>query len=363
MAWCYGPRGKDLRFYSSEATAPNDVNRPYLQVTYSQQAKTVYFLKDHLGSIRATVQDTVGAPVRGYDDYDPWGYILAGRSLATSVLPVATRSLFTGKERDDEFGVNWDYFGARYYDAQIGRWMVRDPLADISPSLTPYHYVRNNPLNFLDPDGLREYANGSIHADSLGEGDWFTSDREENTERWKKANAYNLRRGLSGEYATIAQRAAFYQWFSDWSFEASNEIYWPAAAAIVAGLASNVENPLAIATMPVTVREFTSDVNVAIFNDVFKDLKEVFLRTDPLVGQSAMLWDVITVYEEQVDIVAPFYNKLSYNEIGIIGDIAAGSGFPFNLYVRPEYRFRGDISSYQDRAMHGLKLLSLLRKQ
>jgi hypothetical protein len=62
---------KDLRFYSSEAAAPNDVNRPYLQVTYSTTAKTVYFLKDHLGSIRATVQDSTGVPVRGYDDYDP----------------------------------------------------------------------------------------------------------------------------------------------------------------------------------------------------------------------------------------------------------------------------------------------------
>ena len=61
--------GYDLRFYSSETA--NSVDRPYLEVTWSQTAKTVYFLKDHLGSIRATVDET-GAVV-GYDDYDPWG--------------------------------------------------------------------------------------------------------------------------------------------------------------------------------------------------------------------------------------------------------------------------------------------------
>ena len=71
--------GYNLRFYSSETA--NSADRPYLEVTWSQTAKTVYFLKDHLGSIRATVDET-GAVV-GYDDYDPWGKVLAGRSLAT----------------------------------------------------------------------------------------------------------------------------------------------------------------------------------------------------------------------------------------------------------------------------------------
>ena len=160
--------GKDLRFYSSEAVAPNDVNRPKLEIIYSQHAKTVYFLKDHLGSVRATVQDTVGAPVRGYDDYDPWGYILAGRSLASSILPTTTKNRFTGKERDDEFGVNWDYFGTRYYDAQIGRWLVRDPLAEKYPSYSPFVYTNNNPIRYFDPNGAYTVSSqvlfGSVYA-------------------------------------------------------------------------------------------------------------------------------------------------------------------------------------------------------
>ena len=144
--------GKDLRFHSSEYTIFQNL-WPKLEITYSTETKTVYFLKDHLGSIRATVLDSVGAPVIGYDDYDPWGYVLAGRSMASSILPLTTRNKFTGKERDDEHGVNWDYFGARYYDAQIGRWFVVDPLALKHSNVSPYAYVLNNPLILIDPDG------------------------------------------------------------------------------------------------------------------------------------------------------------------------------------------------------------------
>jgi RHS repeat-associated protein len=125
----------------------------------------VYFLKDHLGSIRATVDNT-GAVV-GYDDYDPWGYILAGRSLATpwSSVQGTAKNKFTGKEWDDEFGLNWNYFGARYYDPQIGRFPVVDRFADKYPSLSPYHYGANNPVLFVDANGDSINFSGFIRAD------------------------------------------------------------------------------------------------------------------------------------------------------------------------------------------------------
>ncbi len=124
-----------------------------MQVTYSTSSKTVYFLKDHLGSVRATVDNT-GAVV-GYDDYDPWGYILAGRSLATpwSSVQGTAKNKFTGKEWDDEFGVNWFHFDARPYDPQIGRFLGVDRFADKYPSWTPYHYALNNPILFTDLTG------------------------------------------------------------------------------------------------------------------------------------------------------------------------------------------------------------------
>jgi len=123
--------GYTMRFYSSETT--NSSDRPYLYVVWSNQPMTVYFLKDHLGSIRATVSDSGNAAtVIGYDDYDPWGYPLATRTKAipNAYLQGASRNKFTGKERDEEFGLNLDYFGARYYDGQVGRWISVDPLAN-----------------------------------------------------------------------------------------------------------------------------------------------------------------------------------------------------------------------------------------
>jgi RHS repeat-associated protein len=146
-----GTNGYDLRFRASEYTTTS--LRPYLQVTYSTSSKTVYFLKDHLGSVRATVDNT-GAVV-GYDDYDPWGYILANRSLATpwSSVQGTAKNKFTGKEWDDEFGVNWYDFPARDYDPQIGRWLSRDPLAEKYPGWSPYNYTLDNPVKFDDPTG------------------------------------------------------------------------------------------------------------------------------------------------------------------------------------------------------------------
>jgi len=146
--------GKDLRFHSSEYS--DNSLRPKLEITYSTEAKTVYFLKDHLGSIRAAVLDSIGAPVIGYDDYDPWGYPLALRTKAipNAYLQGASKIKFTGKERDEEHGLNWDYFGARYYDWVIGRWITLDPRESRDGVfISPYVYSFNNPMRFVDPDG------------------------------------------------------------------------------------------------------------------------------------------------------------------------------------------------------------------
>jgi len=143
--------GQAMQFRSAEAAS----NQPKLEIIWSNTPKTVYFLKDHLGSIRATVLDSATAPVIGYDDYDPWGFPLASRTktIPTGYLQGVSNNRFTGKERDEEFGLNLDYFGARYYDWVTGRWISVDPLAGKYPGWSPYNYSLNNPIIFIDQDG------------------------------------------------------------------------------------------------------------------------------------------------------------------------------------------------------------------
>lgn len=110
--------------------------------------KRFYYLKDHLGSIRAVVDGT--SNIVSSDDYDPWGMILNGRS--TNVAYTNANYKFTGKERDVETG--YDYFGARYYDGRIGRWMRVDPLVVESPEISPYLYANDNPVTIVDLYGM-----------------------------------------------------------------------------------------------------------------------------------------------------------------------------------------------------------------
>ncbi|MBD3346742.1 MAG: hypothetical protein GF401_16930, partial [Chitinivibrionales bacterium] len=46
-----------------------------------------------------------------------------------------------------------DYFGARYYDADIGRWTSVDPVQQYMDS---YLYGGNSPINRIDPDGMQD---------------------------------------------------------------------------------------------------------------------------------------------------------------------------------------------------------------
>lgn len=83
--------------------------------------------------------------------YDPFGLNLVGIEAAQN--PNNSRLQYNGKEKQEDAGSNWIDYGARMYDAQLGRWHTIDMLADLSRNTSPYSYVGNNPTNYVDVAG------------------------------------------------------------------------------------------------------------------------------------------------------------------------------------------------------------------
>ncbi|SHF74702.1 DUF6443 domain-containing protein [Flavobacterium defluvii] len=112
--------------------------------------KYVYQYKDHLGNIRLSYDKTL--VIKEENNYYPFGLKQNGYNNVKS--GVENKYKYNGKELQDELGLNFYDYGARNYDPALGRWMNYDPLAEKSRRFNPYTYALNNPVYFIDPDGM-----------------------------------------------------------------------------------------------------------------------------------------------------------------------------------------------------------------
>ncbi|MCX6158453.1 MAG: RHS repeat-associated core domain-containing protein, partial [Ignavibacteriae bacterium] len=157
--------GKEIAVYQSYALDYWNVWGSGNEGRIKPTGMKYFYLKDHLGSIRAVInQNNVLVEAQ---DYDPWGHI------ARSWDSTSTDYKFTGKERDQES--NYDYFGARYYDARIGRWGGIEPLLEKYFSYSPYQYGLLNPMRLVDANGCDVYLYGDEAKNVLSNLNSYTS--------------------------------------------------------------------------------------------------------------------------------------------------------------------------------------------
>ena len=126
-----------------------------------------YFIKDHQGNVRVVADED--GNVEEVNDYYPFGGLMS-TSSRRSVQPYK----YNGKELETAGGLNWYDYGARRYDSVLGRWNGVDPLCEDYYSETPYGYCGNNPVNYVDPNGLMKvvYNPDGIYKETT-HNNWF----------------------------------------------------------------------------------------------------------------------------------------------------------------------------------------------
>ncbi|RZS93147.1 DUF6443 domain-containing protein [Aquimarina brevivitae] len=163
----------NLEFFNT----PEGYIEPTVTSSGVERYDYVYQFKDHLGNIRLSYADNDkdgkidvlrnDADVDGDNDnaheileeknYYPFGLQHKGYN---DLIVSEHNYGFGGKEEQDELGLGWIDITARNYNPELGRWMNLDPLAEQMRRHSPYNYAFDNPIYFMDPDGMMPVSGG-----------------------------------------------------------------------------------------------------------------------------------------------------------------------------------------------------------
>jgi RHS repeat-associated protein len=140
--------GKPDQFLHSEGSVRMDKDG---------QFKYSFVLRDHLGNTRVTFSDLNNddeinekEEIIQINNYYAFGLNMEGNWNGANG---ANKYQYNGKEWND-FGLGWNDYGARFYDPAMARWQTVDPLSEKMRRHSPYNYCFNNPVRFIDPDGM-----------------------------------------------------------------------------------------------------------------------------------------------------------------------------------------------------------------
>jgi RHS repeat-associated protein len=113
---------------------------------YDEFNRLHFYLNDHLGSARLVI-DTIGTVIDKYSRYYAFG------DAESQTVSTNQAYRYTGKPYDDDGSFDLYYYGARYYDPELGRFIAVDALSAKYTEWSPYTYSLNNPLKYFDFNG------------------------------------------------------------------------------------------------------------------------------------------------------------------------------------------------------------------
>ena len=143
-----------------------------------------YYLTDHLGSTRMIVNKD-GKTVEATFDYTPFGVQIVNSQMPTN----STEYRFSGKELQNISDYEIYDFGARQYFPKYAIWSSADPLSETYYPITPYAYCANNPVLFVDPNGMAWYSYWDKDEDGNDVKKYYYSETRL-TEQQRKAGRY-----------------------------------------------------------------------------------------------------------------------------------------------------------------------------